>query len=303
MKFRAFVVTNPSAAKRWREARAGGFPASASVARACIIEADTPGAALTAAILDIPGATAANLIVEPIELSDVYETGNGDTIATPRPKAKADPKPPVVEMFNGRTIMSGNTAIPAADCIVYDVETKLCQPDGYRDPQWQYAASRTDYIGMGISVIAAVDTRDLVPRVFLDDNIHAFFKLIEGRCVAGFGNHDFDDIIITAHGATVDRSYDIVRHGRRAFGEPEDYTPNLTRGGRSCNDYARANLEGMQKSAHGSEAPKMYQRGEIGALVDYCLRDAVIETQLILKIPKLIDPRTGRPLSTMQIPR
>lgn len=186
--------------------------------------------------------------------------------------------------------------VAGVDCVVYDVETKWCLPTTGEAPRasLRYCNASDDWLGMGISVVCAIDTRDMIPRVFLEDNFGAFCALIEGRCVAGHSNHTFDDPLVTAHGATITRSYDLIRHVRVAVGEPPHYVPRLTRGGRRVNDFARVNLNGLQKSEDGALAPVMYQEGRIGALIDYCVRDVTIEARLIAKLPSLIDPRTGR---------
>jgi hypothetical protein len=183
------------------------------------------------------------------------------------------------------------------DVIVYDIEIRKCIPDKGKplDPDLKYCGGWNDYDGMGIAVVCAIDTRDKVPRVFLRDNLPSFFELIKDRCVAGFNNHGFDDPLIRANGGIIDRSYDLLAALRVAAGEPPEYTYGVTKRGRSCDAVAKANNV-LRKSDDGANAPIMWQQGRYGAVIDYCLRDVVIEYTLITSLPRLIDPVTGTTL-------
>lgn len=178
--------------------------------------------------------------------------------------------------------------------IVYDTEIQRAIPNGQRDPLVQYCAGWTDFVGMGISVIAAVDVASGIPRVFFEDNLREFAEFSRGAVLAGHTNNQFDDQLIKANGLwTAGGSYDILRKLRKACGEPEDYRKGLTKGGRTVNDCARVNLNGLQKSEDGAQAPLMWQRGEKARCVDYCLRDVMIEYQLFLRRGSFVDPATG----------
>jgi hypothetical protein len=65
-------------------------------------------------------------------------------------------------------------------------------------------------------------------------------------------------------------------------------------------DIAIANL-GAQKSMHGELAPVEWQRGNRGAVIDYCLRDVMLTLRLIEKLPVLMDP-VSRKLVTLAVP-
>lgn len=271
MKWRALNFGTAAAAERYKAATAAerSFSTAAGM-EIRTFEAATYGLAINEALRQFPAAVADRLVVE---------QADGGTAAEP---AIANELRPIGD------------GVDYPDCIVYDVETKLCIPNNReaRRPDWNYCEREKDWRGMGISVICAIDTRDLVPRVFMDDNLDAFFALIDGRCVAGHSNHEFDNPLVEAFGAKIARSYDMLRHLRVACGEPASYTPRVTKGGRKVNDIARVNL-GMQKSADGAMAPVLWQQGKVGELVDYCMRDVTIETRLILKLPYLIDPLTS----------
>lgn len=276
MKWRALLFGTSTAAERYRNAAAGNRSFSTLAGMDVkTFDARTYGLAINEALRLLPNASADRLVVEQVD-------------GAAEPSSSSAPAPIATDL---RPLGDG-TEYP--DCIVYDVETKLCIPNAreIRRPDWQYCAREKDWRGMGISVICAIDTRDLVPRAFMDDNLDAFFALIDGRCVAGHSNHEFDNPLVEAFGAKIARSYDLLRHLRVACGEPASYTRRVTRGGRKVNDIARVNL-GMQKSADGAMAPVLWQQGKVGELVDYCMRDVTIETRLILKLPYLIDPLTS----------
>lgn len=180
--------------------------------------------------------------------------------------------------------------------VVYDCEIKKAIPDRNtpRDPQLEYCGGWGDYTGMGISVIAAVDVDTMMPRVFFGDNLGQFAKFIEGAIVAGHSNDGFDDNLVKANGLwTAAGSWDILCKLRKAVGEPERYRAGVTKAGRRVNDCAAVNLNGLQKSDDGANAPALFQRGKIGELVDYCLRDVSIELQLFLRRGAFVDPVTG----------
>lgn len=184
-----------------------------------------------------------------------------------------------------------------ARVIVYDCEIKKAIPDKKRprDPALQYCEGWGDYAGMGISVIAAVDVEAMMPRVFFGDNLVQFADYTRGAIVCGFSSHDFDDKLVQAHGLfTAAGRYDILRKLRKAVGEPEGFVGGVTRGGRTVNDCARVNLNGLQKSDDGANAPALFQQGKLGELVDYCLRDVMIELKLLLRRGAFVDPVTGQ---------
>ena len=189
------------------------------------------------------------------------------------------------------------------DIVVYDIEIVKCIPDRKKpnDPTLEYCGGWNDRSGMGISVLCAFDTREQMPRIFLADNLAEFGKLIEGRTVAGFNNQGFDDPLLAANGITVGDSYDLCYEMRAAVGEPRAFTFGVTKGGRRLDDLANANL-GAQKSMHGDLAPVEWQRGNRGAVIDYCMRDVMLTWRLIEKLPSLIDPVTGKTV-TLAMPQ
>lgn len=181
--------------------------------------------------------------------------------------------------------------------IVYDCEIEKAIPDRSRplDHRLQYCNGWGDKKGMGISVIAAVDVATAIPRVFLRDNLPKFAEWTKGAMLVGHSNHQFDDELLRAHSLwTAGASWDILRKLRKAVGEGEEYRRGTTLGGRTVNDCARVNLNGLQKSDDGAMAPLLWQQGKVGELVDYCLRDVMLEYQLFLRRGSFVDPVTSK---------
>lgn len=179
--------------------------------------------------------------------------------------------------------------------IIYDCEIKRAIPDkrAPRNSALEYCAGWKDFTGMGISVICAIDTQTGRARAFFGDNLGAFAEFSRGRILVGHSNHEFDDHLLKAHGLwTAAGSYDLLRKLRKAVGEPEGFVGGVTRGGRKVNDLALVNLDGLQKSDDGANAPALFQQGKLGELVDYCLWDVGIERLLYLCRGSFKDPVT-----------
>lgn len=190
------------------------------------------------------------------------------------------------------------------DVVVYDAEIRRCIPDknAYLRPNLEYCAGWDDFPNMGISVVCAYDFRERMPRVFLQDNLHQLPQLFMGRCAAGFNNIGFDEKLLAANGIRLPLadgtgralpSFDLLRAIRTAVGEPEDFTPGVTKPGRKLDDIARANLK-QAKSGNGALAPVEWQNHKYGYVIDYCLRDLMLTVRLIEQLPILVDPVTGR---------
>ena len=174
--------------------------------------------------------------------------------------------------------------------LIYDCEIKHCiEPSkAVREqyPLWKYAESWKDYIGMGISCICAYDSEFDEYRVFMDDNIQDF-QILTGRhkTIFGFNNHSFDDNLVKAHGIMFpeNSSVDILREIWSALGLGPEFN-RTTHSGYSLDAVVKANFPALKKSFDGSMAPKLYQVGKIGTVIDYCLRDVKMLKALIDKI-------------------
>jgi hypothetical protein len=186
-----------------------------------------------------------------------------------------------------------------ASVIVYDCEIIRCIPPVLKS-DLQYCGGWHDHTNMGISVIGVYDYLADQYRVFLEDNFADFARLVRGReHVIGFNSLAFDDRLCAAHGLEVTTTYDLLCEVRVASGQSPHYRPG-TRPGYSLERLAQANL-GTGKSGSGALAPELWQRGQIGKTIDYCLGDVALTKRLFDRRAELIDP-TGRGMLTLREP-
>jgi hypothetical protein len=191
------------------------------------------------------------------------------------------------------------------DAIIYDCEIQKCIPgkDG-RVGGYNYCDGWQDFLNMGISCICAYDYMEDCYRIFFSDNMRDFQILARSReHVIGFNSVSFDDNLCRANGIIdFDTDYDLLCEVRIASGQPPHYIPNITRGGYSLGAIAETNL-GVSKSGSGELAPKLWQQGKIGAVVDYCLRDVQLTKRLfdMAQADQLVDPTNGQPLKLRKL--
>ena len=185
-------------------------------------------------------------------------------------------------------------ALPAGvRAIAYDTEILRAVPDKKtpRIDGIEYAGGWQDFAGMGVSCICAIDLAVGLPRVFLEDNLREFAAWSRDSLLVSFNGVSFDDKLLASHDLySAAGSYDILRELRLACGEAADYTPGLTRGGRTLRDCVRANLDGVETIGDGKDAPILAQQHRYGALVDYCLTDTMLVRRLFLRRAAFIDP-------------
>jgi hypothetical protein len=185
--------------------------------------------------------------------------------------------------------------------LIYDCEILKCIPNEneMRDPNYQYCRGWGDKRGMEISVIGAYDyvTGDYL--VFLGDNLNDFATLVASRnIVIGFNNKRFDDPLCEAHGIIIpaSKSYDLHQ-------EITKKVPPGERGGFKLDALLKAN--GLHtKSGDGAEAPRMAQRGEWGALINYVLCDAKCTVQLMRAVCNrtVVSPKNGGVIENVELP-
>lgn len=181
--------------------------------------------------------------------------------------------------------------------VIYDCETYRCIPTGNLSPDLEYCQGWNDFQGMGISVIGAYSSWDDRYHVYLEDNFLDFQALInQAEEVVGFNSLSFDDQLCAAHGLEVKTTYDILCQVRVAVGMPPQYVKGVTRRGYSLEELAKANL-GYGKSETGAIAPELWQRGQRGRVIDYCLGDVDITRKLYEGKSQLIDPTNGKMLT------
>ena len=179
--------------------------------------------------------------------------------------------------------------------LIFDCEIKMAIPT--REPKYygiKYCDGWHDYAGMGISCVCAYDTDDDTTHVFMQDNINTFADMIEDHApLVGYNSSRFDVPLLAAHGITIPHndSYDLLDAIKQAIGLDIYDHPR----GYSLDAMAMANIS-YGKCGDGAEAPVLYQRGEIGQLIDYCLWDVHLLTRLMSLVcarGELIDPTTG----------
>jgi len=180
--------------------------------------------------------------------------------------------------------------------VIYDCEIikGIPKKDEQPLPDIEYCEGWRDFDNMGISVICAHES-DVGYRVFLKDNFHEFVELLNrADVVVGFNSLAFDNRLIEANGMPVvdDKTYDILVETWKAEGLTAffQYPSHV---GYSLDAIAAANL-GMKKSGNGALAPVDWQRGNYGAVIDYCLRDVILTKRIfdqIIKTGSIVSPK------------
>lgn len=157
--------------------------------------------------------------------------------------------------------------------VVYDLETKV---DAKAAGGWKNLDK------MGISSGALFDYVDLTYSVYLDDNMGQLAKRLnqKGTIIVGFNIIDFDNNLLRACGyplADEERlmSYDLLQVSRVACtGSPQSFEKGFR-----LDDHLKA-LGLPVKTGDGAFAPKLYQDGKLGELIDYNLKDVHREKAL-----------------------
>lgn len=174
--------------------------------------------------------------------------------------------------------------------LIYDCETINCLPVGEISPNFTYCQSREDFKGMGLSVVGAYASWTGRYHVFLNDNLDDFQNLVnQAKKIVGFNSLSFDDKLCWANNIQIKTNYDLLCEVRVAAGMPPHYVKGVTRKGYSLNDLAQANLK-VEKTGTGAIAPQLWQKGEKGKVIDYCLNDVMLLKELYQKRKRIIDP-------------
>lgn len=182
--------------------------------------------------------------------------------------------------------------------IIYDCEILRAIPprnETERIPEIFYCGGWWDFEGMGLSCIGVYDYFEARYRVFLKDNFRDFQGLVDSSdLVVGFNSLRFDNRLCAAHEIQVpeEKSYDLLAEIWAGAGLGEEFNPTTHKnfGLEAC---CLANFN-LGKSGNGAMAPVLWQRGEFGAVIDYCLRDVWLTKKLldqIIEVGKIWDPR------------
>lgn len=171
--------------------------------------------------------------------------------------------------------------------LIYDLEIKKAIPERNKSrfPHIEYCESWDDHKNMGVSVIGVYDMATKRYRVFMEDNFEEFEKLAANTdCLVGFNNLRFDNRVLAAIGIKLpkERCYDLLIEIWRSLGLGSTFN-YLTHGGYGLDAMAYANFR-SKKTGNGALAPVWFQRGEIGAVVDYCLTDVHLTHRLLERV-------------------
>ena len=183
--------------------------------------------------------------------------------------------------------------------LVYDCEIARAIPRKNKPPIHgiKYCGGWRDFEGMGIACICVYDYQTDSTHVFCMDNLGGFLDLVEERqVIVGYNNWNFDDPLVDAHGVHIPdkKSYDLYKEIYLAHG----YSFADRVGGLKLENCAKVNLGGRSKTDDPAMAPVNWQRGKIGAVIDYCMADVfMIRDLLDLVIEgRFISPHTKRRL-------
>lgn len=192
--------------------------------------------------------------------------------------------------------------------LIYDLEIIKAIPprdEADRLPDIEYVSDWHDHQEMGVSVIGAIELESGRSRVFCEDNFDEFAELAEIHGVlVGFNNIPFDNAVLRASGI-VDipegKCYDLLKETWSAAGlGPSFEYPSHA--GYGLDAVCERNGLG-KKSGHGALAPVDWQRGNIGAVIDYCLQDCNITAKLfqLAMTSPLISPKDGSYLTLERV--
>ena len=178
--------------------------------------------------------------------------------------------------------------------ILYDLEIKnaILGRGETKIEGINYCKGWGDHAGMGISVLVAYNYKLGLLGVFMDDNQDEFKEWVEmSDAVIGYASDRFDNPVLKANwGIEVpeDKSYDVFKRIKTSCTEGQ--------GPLKLDSVAKANNYAT-KSGDGAMAPIMYQRGQLGGLINYCTMDVRILKLVVDGIEKkgtIISPRTNK---------
>lgn len=193
--------------------------------------------------------------------------------------------------------------------LIYDIEIKKAILGKKEAPieGIDYCLGWHDHANMGISCIGVYDYVEQRYRVFMDDNIDDFIVLAGQRdMVVSFNGLAFDNRVCAANGIPVrdDRTYDLLVElwAAAGLGPQFAYPTHLGFG----LDAACAANFGARKTGNGALAPVLYQRGQFGQLIDYCLNDVALTKRLfehaLANRGQVRDPRNAEAILQLRLP-
>jgi hypothetical protein len=137
---------------------------------------------------------------------------------------------------------------------------------------------------MGLSVACAFDYLTGDFNVYFEKDIQELCsRLNRADLVVGFNTTGFDNQLLRASKGDLKhdgelKNWDILEHSRKATGwTGQGYRPK----GMRLDDHLLGTFgPEFLKTEDGADAPKMFQRGELGKLTSYCLADVRREKML-----------------------
>lgn len=188
--------------------------------------------------------------------------------------------------------------------IADDPET---DPDQSDRMMYQFCHGWTDFSGMGISCVTTFSTIEARAHVYLRDNLAELIESIRAHDhVVTFNGDRFDIPLLRANDIMVHQHIDLAKAIWSACGIANGEHPrNL-----GLNALCLANrIAG--KTGNGANAPKLFQDGCFGQLIDYCLGDTIALLRLWRSIqdrngfydPRIPDGMTQEPWIHMRLPR
>ena len=167
--------------------------------------------------------------------------------------------------------------------VVYDLEIKnsIGAMVGDKTVTW----STHDLMGISCGVLFDYRTGDFV--VYLDDNMNDLAKrLNEADLVVAFNQINFDNRLLRASGLNLKpdeelKNYDMFVESIRSHHPDWSWEKGPRVKGFRLDDHLSAIFGNhFMKTDHGENAPKLYQRGEMGKLISYCVADVTREKAL-----------------------
>jgi Predicted 3'-5' exonuclease related to the exonuclease domain of PolB len=188
--------------------------------------------------------------------------------------------------------------------LVYDCEiiNAIPDPKKRKDPNYTYCSGWTDFSGMGVAVIGYRIDRHQPSYCLSVEEFAEIVKNFDG-VVVGFNSIMFDDRLLAAHGLPIKTGYDLLPEIRGQAGlisNPRSkalkgLTPAI-KGKRTYKLDKIASFNNLPgKSMDGAMAPLLWQQGKHKEVIDYCLGDVLVTSQILELglMGSLRDPNTG----------
>ncbi|AFC22526.1 putative exonuclease [Bdellovibrio phage phi1422] len=147
-----------------------------------------------------------------------------------------------------------------------------------------------DFDKMGISVACAFDYRSYEFGVYLDDNMGTLTDRLNepGTLVVAFNQKGFDnpllrkDSLLVASGKVLKPDTDLIQYDMLEESRKGSGGGNFAKG-HKLDDHLNA-MGLPMKTDCGSQAPVMWQKGQYGQCITYCLGDVAREKMLFDRV-------------------